>query len=556
MADFVAVIRKAVDNLPVNTAETRAKVYDKARGAIRRQLEAINPRPADEVIARQLDKLNGAVDEVEAEHAEALPAPDDTESLMAELEALVQASPPPAFVVPRPVAPPVPPKPAPVAAAASTVPDVASMRKSEAERADPEADIKPPFISGEAHDDAFGLNVPRGPLRRAPPPHKARVRKGIGKGLLIGLGLILLLAGAGYAAFTERETLTALLWGPEPVATGETEAPVAPQTPASPETAEPAASIPQPPAETRTAAAPPPSSTPKTGGKFTQRLNSDGTETDPGPAPDAPEIAAIEGRSVAEITDPGPVDTGDPATTAPARIPELGPTPDPTLVAPQDLAADGSIQAPDPAADPAATPTGAPAETPATATPAAATAAIGVAQKMYLYEERLDQQTPAVVQGSVVWTLINEPDAQGRQEPAIRGEITEVSNGMSALITITRNADTSLPASHIIEIVFALPPDFSGGSIDQVQRIAMKQTEQDQGNPLIAVPAKITQDFYMIALNDLQEAVSENTTLLRQRNWIDIPLIYGNGRRALITMEKGASGVEVFNAALDAWARL
>ncbi|MDP2732416.1 MAG: hypothetical protein Q8O63_04805, partial [Hoeflea sp.] len=87
MADFVAVIRKAVDNLPDNTPQNRIRVYDKARAAIRRQLEAINPPPSDEVIARQLDKLNLAIDEVESEHIEALPAElDEADALMAELE--------------------------------------------------------------------------------------------------------------------------------------------------------------------------------------------------------------------------------------------------------------------------------------------------------------------------------------------------------------------------------------------------------------------------------------------------------------------------------------
>ncbi len=100
-----------------------------------------------------------------------------------------------------------------------------------------------------------------------------------------------------------------------------------------------------------------------------------------------------------------------------------------------------------------------------------------------------------------------------------------------------------------------MPADFDGGSIDQLQRITFKQTEADQGTPLIAVPAKITQDFYMVALNDLDEARKTNDSLMRDRNWIDIPLVYANGRQALITLEKGASGTEVFNEALDAWAR-
>ncbi|MEQ8827949.1 MAG: hypothetical protein RIC82_09245, partial [Parvibaculum sp.] len=170
-----------------------------------------------------------------------------------------------------------------------------------------------------------------------------------------------------------------------------------------------------------------------------------------------------------------------------------------------------------------------------------------------LYEERLGQQALEVKNGSVVWTLVSEPSGDGPDEQVIRGEINNPDTGLSALMTIKKNTDPSLPASHLIEIVFALPPEFDGGSIDQLQRISFKQTEADQGSPLIAVPAKITQDFYMVALNDLEEARQANTQLMRDRNWIDIPVVYGNGRQALITLEKGATGTEVFSQALNAW---
>jgi len=59
MADFVAVIRRAVDGLTNNTPEMRAKVYDKARSAVKRQLENMSPRPPEETLRRQLDKLDG-----------------------------------------------------------------------------------------------------------------------------------------------------------------------------------------------------------------------------------------------------------------------------------------------------------------------------------------------------------------------------------------------------------------------------------------------------------------------------------------------------------------
>lgn len=74
MADFVAVIRKAVDGLANNTPENRAKVYDKARSAVVRQLENMKPRPPEELLRRQIAKLDAAIAEVDSEYAEALPA--------------------------------------------------------------------------------------------------------------------------------------------------------------------------------------------------------------------------------------------------------------------------------------------------------------------------------------------------------------------------------------------------------------------------------------------------------------------------------------------------
>lgn len=588
MADFVAVIRKAVDNLSENTAENRVKVYDKARAAIRRQLEAINPKPSEDVIARQLEKLDAAIREVEIEHTEALPPDEEeTDRLMAELEALVEHGKPiappvsapvvsapvvsapavsaatapqpapayapkpapapsypstPAFTQPMPAAPaPVvsPPKPAFTAAEAyrpapiqpSPPPAVASPSfpapRPMPYREEPMVAVappprpaappvsfdtaadKPPFITGDDHDDAFGLNEPRQP--RSEPRRVAQKpkKKSGGFGWVLGAAVLLLLAGAGYAAWSQRDALTAMFSG------GDAPTPVATPAPTDSVT---------PPAPTETAAAP--AATPADDGKFTQRLNPDGTETDAGPAPEAGDTGPVEGRSVAALTDTGPVDTGDPATSAPAGSDE----------ATNGETADAAPAQTDPA-------------TPAAAGP------IGVSQKMFLYEERLDQQSPAVTDGAVVWSEIEEAGADGRADVAIRGEISAGADGITALVTIKRNLDTSLPASHIIEIVFALPPGFSAGSVDQVQRINMKQTEQDQGEALIAVPAQITPDFYMVALNDLKEAVDTNVRLLRERSWIDIPIVYANGRRALITLEKGTSGSEVFTKVLDAWSR-
>jgi len=173
---------------------------------------------------------------------------------------------------------------------------------------------------------------------------------------------------------------------------------------------------------------------------------------------------------------------------------------------------------------------------------------------MFLYEERLGQSAPTAIEGNVVWSVKEEsPGADARPEPTIQAQISVPDRGLTAIMTIKRNADRSLPASHVIEIVFSLPENFEGGAIESVQRVAMKRNEQDRGDPLIGVAAKITDDFHMIALNDFPEATATNLELLRNRTWLDIPLTYRNGRRALLTLEKGTTGTEAFTKALQAW---
>jgi len=262
--------------------------------------------------------------------------------------------------------------------------------------------------------------------------------------------------------------------------------------------------------------------------KFTQRLQTDGSEVDEGPAVAAAgETVEQEGKSVAAQTEAGkPADTAVSAQTTPATT---------TTATDAQPAAQTTTQQPaTDAAQPQTVPAG--------------------AQKMFLYEERLGQSAPTAIEGNVAWSVKEEsPGGDAKPEPVIQAQINVPERGLTALVTIKRNGDASLPASHVIEFVFSLPDTFEGGSIDSVQRVAMKRNEQDRGDALIAVPAKITEDFHMIALNDFPEAVATNTELLRSRSWIDIPLTYRNGRRALLTLEKGPTGTEAFNKALQAW---
>lgn len=341
-----------------------------------------------------------------------------------------------------------------------------------------------------------------------------RRRFGIGT-IIAVVGVLAVLGGGAYAAWTNRAQLIAMvdnLVSAAPSKTAESEpAATQNQTPATPSTNNTEAAK---PAETdRQVAALDDGSS--VNNKFNQRLMADGSEVDSGPAA-MPGTPTAEGKSVAEQ---------NVASTAPAPPAQAGAASAETL----------------PPNGPAAAPQQVPA---------------GASEKMFLYEERIGQSSPTAIQGGVAWSVQHEAGQGGKQESTVQANVTVPERNLSALVTFKRNSDPSLPASHLVEIVFSLPPNFEGGSIDSVQRISMKRTEQDRGDPLIAVPAKITDDFHMIALNDYPDARKANLDLLSTREWIDIPITYRNGRRALITMQKGPTGIAAFNTAIKQWTAL
>ena len=177
-----------------------------------------------------------------------------------------------------------------------------------------------------------------------------------------------------------------------------------------------------------------------------------------------------------------------------------------------------------------------------------------VAQNAILYEEGSTPAENSVDAGRVIWSVVQEEPATGQSpEPAIRARIEISPRNMVLLMTIKRNADKALPASHLIELVFAVPDDFAGGGISQINRFVLKQSEQGRGENLIGVPARVADGYFLIALNNLDEAKVKNENLLQTGYWFDIPMQYRTGRRALMTIEKGVAGASVFAEVFSAW---
>jgi hypothetical protein len=177
-----------------------------------------------------------------------------------------------------------------------------------------------------------------------------------------------------------------------------------------------------------------------------------------------------------------------------------------------------------------------------------------VAQRATLYEEGPNQQSGEALAGTVLWRTESVTTGQGQPlETAIRGDIEIPGRNLHASMVIRRNADATLPASHTVEIQFDLPPDFPNAGIANVPGVVMKADESARGATVSGLSVRVTSGFFLIGLSNLDTERSVNEQLLRDRSWIDVPILYDNGRRAVLTLEKGTPGTQAFNDAFNAW---
>jgi len=179
-----------------------------------------------------------------------------------------------------------------------------------------------------------------------------------------------------------------------------------------------------------------------------------------------------------------------------------------------------------------------------------------VAQRVVLYEEDPNNPQGRQFVGSAVWrTETVSPGSGLAPELEVRADITVPERNMTVTWTLRRNTDQALPASHTIEIMFNLPSDFPGGGIANVPGVLMKDSEQARGVPLAGLAVKVTNGFFLIGLSAVPADVQRNVDLLKSRPWFDIPIVYNNGGRAILALEKGSPGDRAFADAFAAWGK-
>jgi hypothetical protein len=514
MADYYSLLSRAVSNLPKSSpASARRAIYDRARKALIGQLRSLKPALPESDIAREENALDAAVSRLEAEFE------------------------PPA------AAPPVAPTPPPARPAAPARPPLAPTR---------------PAVPLKAA--AIGLKPGAAPLS-APVPVAA-----------LGSG-----AGAAAAAptvgvplrppATPTSATSALLAS---FSAGMVRAKNAPET-----------NAPAPPVSAASAEAEGPDNAPRIGSPL--EAATPHADVDP-PRPGAPSRIAL-GRSnpwpwialavvvglvgsiavaaflfrerpqdlaIKEPVEPTPTVT--PAANGQKIVERVG-------AAPTGAASDAP--SPPPAPSPSSTSTAAAPATPTPSPAAAQTAAAPTtptvaavlpvtARAAMLVATAADAQKPAVTIGTVVWStapaLPGQPGSLG-----VKADIEIPDLKMHATMTLRKNTDAALPASHTIDLRLVFDEGSPIKGVKDIDLPRMRRDDSPNADPLLGVKVKINDSYFLIGLNRADADVARNIDEIATRGWFDFPLLLNDDRIAKLTFEKAADGERVINEALAAW---
>jgi hypothetical protein len=177
-----------------------------------------------------------------------------------------------------------------------------------------------------------------------------------------------------------------------------------------------------------------------------------------------------------------------------------------------------------------------------------------VAQRVVLYEEDPSDSAGKKYTGTSLWRAETVSPAAGQPaDRTVRADINIPERNMQVVWSLRRNNDKDLPASHTISIQFVLPPNFVHGGIAEIRGVLMKQAEQTRGVSLAGISVKVTNNFFLVGLSNTDTDVQRNIQMLKERQWFDIAVVYTDGRRAILAVEKGNPGDKAFLDAFGAW---
>ena len=161
-------------------------------------------------------------------------------------------------------------------------------------------------------------------------------------------------------------------------------------------------------------------------------------------------------------------------------------------------------------------------------------------------------QKPVVNLGSTVWSTI--PAAPGQPATvAVKADADIPDLKMHATMTLRKNTDPTLEATHTIDLKFSFADGAPITGFKDVGTPQMRKLDSTASETLTSVKVKISDVYFLIALAKGEQETAGNLDLMQTRAWFDFPLLLNDNRIAKLVFQKSSEGEAMLTKAFEAW---
>jgi hypothetical protein len=154
--------------------------------------------------------------------------------------------------------------------------------------------------------------------------------------------------------------------------------------------------------------------------------------------------------------------------------------------------------------------------------------------------------------GTVVWRREAANRGPNQQlSSAIRADIDIPEAGLKTSMTIEKNYDAALSASHTLTLRFDPSADSAVGSVRAINVPEMRRDDAPRGAALQGMQVDIAPNVFLVGL--YSSAETQNVEMIRNLNWFDIPMNLTSGKIAKVTFEKGVGGSQIIDEVFNEW---
>ena len=160
-------------------------------------------------------------------------------------------------------------------------------------------------------------------------------------------------------------------------------------------------------------------------------------------------------------------------------------------------------------------------------------------------------RNPMVSLGTTVWSTI--PPVPGQPATvAVKADADIPGLKMHATMTLRKNTDPTLQATHTIDLKFSFS---DGAPITGVKDVEpkMRNLGSTASEALTGVRVKISDVYFVIALAKGDQNAARNLDLMQTRAWFDFPLLLNDNRIAKLVFQKSTKGEAMLAKAFEAW---